>query len=83
MTVNNTWSNMWAQDAVNLLSDRNIKAKTIDYDGQERDSRECNPDVLRSTLRKVPETASLLQKSRLPFALIIHPFRDDEVIYSS
>lgn len=32
--------------------------------------------VFRSTLNAIPESQSLLQKSRLPLGLIIHPFRD-------
>lgn len=28
------------------------------------------------TLNKIPETNSLLQKSRLPLGILIHPFRD-------
>lgn len=70
---------MWGHEVVNLMADRNIKAKTSDHETQERDHRCCSPDVLRSTLRRVPETASLLQKSRLPFGLLIHPFKDDHV----
>ena len=27
-------------------------------------------------MTRVPETASVLQKSRLPFGIVIHPFKD-------
>ncbi|XP_071496499.1 protein transport protein Sec24A-like isoform X1 [Diadema antillarum] len=37
---------------------------------------QVSPDVFRCTLNAIPESQSLLQKSRLPFGLIIHPFRD-------
>lgn len=78
MSVQNNWSSLWGQEGVNLLADRNIKTKTVDIvPGQ--DTRDCNRNVMRSTLQKVPETASLLQKSRLPFGLLIHPFCDYEV----
>jgi len=32
--------------------------------------------IFRCTLTKVPESNSLLQKSRLPFGVLIHPFKD-------
>lgn len=36
----------------------------------------CNPDIFRCTLTKIPETNSILQKSRLPLGVLIHPFKD-------
>lgn len=32
--------------------------------------------IFRCTLTKIPESNSLLQKSRLPLGLLIHPFKD-------
>lgn len=32
--------------------------------------------IFRCTLTKIPETNQLLQKSRLPLGVLIHPFRD-------
>jgi hypothetical protein len=32
--------------------------------------------IFRCTLTKIPETNSLLQKSRLPLGILIHPFKD-------
>lgn len=32
--------------------------------------------IFRCTLTKIPESNSLLQKSRLPLGILIHPFRD-------
>lgn len=37
----------------------------------------ASSDVMRCTLKKVPDCASLLQKSRLPLGLILHPFKED------
>uniref|UniRef100_A0A182MLE2 Uncharacterized protein n=1 Tax=Anopheles culicifacies TaxID=139723 RepID=A0A182MLE2_9DIPT len=34
------------------------------------------PIIFRCTLNKIPESLSLLNKSRLPLGLLIHPFRD-------
>jgi len=39
-------------------------------------SYNCSPDTFRCTLTKIPETDSLLKKSRLPLGVMIHPFRD-------
>ncbi len=37
---------------------------------------------MRCTLNAVPQTKELLNKSRLPFGILIHPFKDLEVILS-
>ena len=39
-------------------------------------SLNCSPDIFRSTLTKIPETESILKKSRLPLGILIHPFKD-------
>ncbi|OWF43608.1 protein transport protein Sec24A-like isoform X2 [Mizuhopecten yessoensis] len=36
----------------------------------------CNPDVFRCTLTSIPQSSSLLSKSRLPLGILIHPFKD-------
>lgn len=36
----------------------------------------CSPDVFRCTLTKIPDSAALLHKSRLPLGVLIHPFKD-------
>lgn len=38
----------------------------------------CHADTIRCTLSSIPETQQLLQKSRLPLGLLIHPFKDLE-----
>nr|XP_018670361.1 protein transport protein Sec24A isoform X1 [Ciona intestinalis] len=38
--------------------------------------KNCNPSVFCSTLKAVPHTQNLLGKVKLPFGLIIHPFKD-------
>lgn len=32
--------------------------------------------ILRCTLTSIPQTSSLLNKSRLPLGILIHPFKD-------
>ena len=36
--------------------------------------------VMRCSLNVIPQTKDLLQKSRLPLGILIHPFKDLEVI---
>ena len=77
MSVNRGWDQMWGKDAVNLMSEKNIRGKYAPP--EEEEDASCDRDVMRSTLQKVPETSSMLQKSRLPFGILLHPFREDEV----
>jgi protein transport protein SEC24 len=39
--------------------------------------------IFRCTLNKIPETKALLQKSRLPLGILIHPFKDLTVSVSA
>jgi len=43
---------------------------------EEMKKRSPDPKVFRCTLNSIPESSSLLSKSRLPFGIYIHPFRD-------
>uniref|UniRef100_A0A0N5AML2 Protein transport protein Sec24-like At3g07100 n=1 Tax=Syphacia muris TaxID=451379 RepID=A0A0N5AML2_9BILA len=36
----------------------------------------CSPGIFRCTLKQIPQSEELLNKSRLPFGLTLHPFRD-------
>ncbi|EDO29943.1 predicted protein, partial [Nematostella vectensis] len=48
--------------------------------------RNCDPSVLCCTLNAIPETKSLLTKSKLPLGIHLHPFKDLQslpVIHSS
>lgn len=36
---------------------------------------------MRCTVAKIPESKSLLDKSRLPLGLLVHPFRDINVSF--
>ena len=78
LSVNKSWNQMWGSESVNLLTEKNIKSRIAVKQPVEDDGA-CDHDVMCCTLRKVPETASVLQKSRLPFGILIHPFKDDEV----
>ncbi|XP_054724767.1 protein transport protein Sec24A-like isoform X2 [Uloborus diversus] len=83
MSVTGSFSRLWGNDNINLLQDRNIlPAMPLEAPkpvlAPERPN--CSPEVFRCTLTKVPDTSSLLQKSRLPFGVLIHPFRDNDVL---
>ncbi|ESN92676.1 hypothetical protein HELRODRAFT_69899 [Helobdella robusta] len=64
----------------NLLQERNILPK----DGFEvatpsmHDVRKtnCHPDLMSCTANVMPNSNSLLQKTRLPLGLLVHPFKD-------
>ncbi|UJR15134.1 hypothetical protein I4U23_002099 [Adineta vaga] len=38
----------------------------------------CSPEVMRCSLNVIPQTKDLLNKSRLPLGVLIHPFKDLE-----
>lgn len=77
-----SYNKLWGIESVDLLQCRNIlpsakiEPPKIRLHQEFLDNVNCNPDIFRCTLTKVPESNSLLQKSRLPFGVLIHPFRD-------
>jgi len=38
--------------------------------------KNCHPEVMRCTLNAIPNTQALLSQVKLPFGLIVHPFKD-------
>lgn len=80
--TNSGFNKLWGQDQFDLLQTPNIlpTEKLIPpkvYLGSELlDIANCSPDVFRCTITKIPENNSLLQKSRLPLGILIHPFKD-------
>ncbi|KAL9919504.1 protein transport protein Sec24AB isoform 2-T5 [Glossina fuscipes fuscipes] len=76
------FSRLWGQDTVDLMQNRHILSPAtlqpprIILHNQFHESINCNPNIMRCTLAKIPESNSLLQKSRLPLGILIHPFRD-------
>lgn len=76
------YNKLWGVETIDLLQCRNvlpperIEPAKIRLHQEFLDGVNCNPDVFRCTLTKVPESHSLLQKSRLPFGVLIHPFKD-------
>lgn len=78
------WNKGWGQDHVDLLTQRKVlpdeEVKPVEPVLQQQCLTNCDPSIMRSTLSKVPQTKSVLQKSRMPFGIMIHPFKDlDEI----
>ncbi|TMW45201.1 hypothetical protein DOY81_009720 [Sarcophaga bullata] len=76
------FNRLWGQDTIDLMQNRHILSPAtlapskIVLHNQFHESINCNPNIMRCTLAKIPESNSLLQKSRLPLGILIHPFRD-------
>ncbi|CAH1985191.1 unnamed protein product [Acanthoscelides obtectus] len=76
------FNKMWGMESHDLLQTPTIlPPKTLDPPrivlGQSAmDDANCSPDIFRCTLTKIPENNNLLQKSRLPLGVLIHPFKD-------
>ncbi|XP_072038207.1 protein transport protein Sec24A-like isoform X2 [Amphiura filiformis] len=66
---------------VNLLQERHVIPTTPVEPPKTKlnpqfQKQQVDPNVFRSTLSVMPQTQTLLQKSRLPLGLVIHPFKD-------
>lgn len=59
-----------------VLPPEGVEAPKIQLKQEHLNGAHCNPDIFRCTLTKIPETNSILQKSRLPLGVLIHPFKD-------
>lgn len=80
--VQQGFSRMWGNESVDLMQNRHILPTTkvlpppVKLNHQFHEATNCSTDIFRCTLTKIPETNSLLQKSRLPLGILIHPYRD-------
>ncbi|XP_015122923.1 protein transport protein Sec24B [Diachasma alloeum] len=76
------FNSLWGQQSLDLLQCRTVlpcekvEPPKIGLQQEFLDSVNCSPEIFRCTLTKVPESNSLLQKSRLPLGILIHPFKD-------
>ncbi|XP_020299458.1 protein transport protein Sec24A isoform X2 [Pseudomyrmex gracilis] len=76
------FNKLWGVESIDLLQCRNVlppekvEPPKINLHQEFLNSINCSPDIFRCTLTKVPESNALLQKSRLPFGVLIHPFKD-------
>ncbi|XP_047985973.1 protein transport protein Sec24A [Leguminivora glycinivorella] len=73
---------LWGHQMIDLLQCTNIlpeyaeEPPEIRLGHQFAESSNCSPEIFRCTINRIPETNSLLQKSRLPLGILIHPFKD-------
>lgn len=73
---------LWGHHMIDLLQCKHIlpefpeEPPEIRLGHQFADAPNCSPDIFRCTINRIPETNSLLQKSRLPLGILIHPFKD-------
>lgn len=80
--VQQGFNRMWGNENVDLMQHRHILPPTkvlppvVKLNHQFHEATNCNADIFRCTLTKIPESNSLLQKSRLPLGILIHPYRD-------
>lgn len=80
--VSQGFNRMWGNESVDLMQHRHILPPTkvlpptVKLNHQFHEATNCSTDIFRCTLTKIPESNSLLQKSRLPLGILIHPYRD-------
>ncbi|KAK7603574.1 hypothetical protein V9T40_003573 [Parthenolecanium corni] len=59
-----------------ILPKQKVEAPSIHLPPELPSDCNCDPDVFRCTLTRIPESKNLLDKSRLPLGILLHPFRD-------
>ncbi|XP_038210200.1 protein transport protein Sec24A [Zerene cesonia] len=73
---------LWGHQMVDLMQCKHILSEypedppEIRLGPQFADAPNCSPEIFRCTINRIPESNSLLQKSRLPLGILIHPFKD-------
>jgi len=73
---------LWGQETLDLLQNRHILPPSkinppeIRLQTENWNSINCDKDIFRCTLNRIPETDALLKKSRLPLGVLIHPYKD-------
>lgn len=80
--VSQGFNKLWGMEnydllqTINILPPSKIPAPKILLGNETLNSANCSGEIFRSTLTKIPESQSLLQKSRLPLGILIHPYKD-------
>ncbi|XP_065567531.1 protein transport protein Sec24A-like [Artemia franciscana] len=76
------FNRIWGTEAIDLLTTRDVlppegvTLPAINLQKEHLNQLNCSSDIMRCTLRKIPETQSILEKARLPLGILIHPFKD-------
>ncbi|CAF0997730.1 unnamed protein product [Rotaria sordida] len=71
-------------DMVDLLKEKSVVTPYAEEPpvspllNEENQQMNCSPEVMRCSLNVIPQTKDLLNKSRLPLGILIHPFKDLE-----
>lgn len=60
----------------NILPPEKIEAPKVCLGQEYLNQANCSQEIFRCTMTKIPESSALLQKSRLPLGVLIHPFKD-------
>ncbi|XP_050058560.1 mucin-12 isoform X1 [Aphis gossypii] len=76
------FSKTWGYDNLDLLKSRDVlpgdgvQPPEIKLPQGYANCDNCSPDIFRCTLNKFPVSKNLLDKSRLPLGILIHPYKD-------
>lgn len=80
--VQQGFAKSWGYDNLDLLKCRDVlpsdgvQPPEIKLPQGYADCDNCSPDIFRCTLNKFPSSKNLLDKSRLPLGILIHPYKD-------
>uniref|UniRef100_A0A2S2PJE3 Protein transport protein Sec24A n=1 Tax=Schizaphis graminum TaxID=13262 RepID=A0A2S2PJE3_SCHGA len=80
--VQQGFSKTWGYDNLDLLKSRDVlpgdgvHPPEIKLPQGYANCDNCSPDIFRCTLNKFPASKNLLDKSRLPLGILIHPYKD-------
>ncbi|VVC42428.1 Hypothetical protein CINCED_3A010523 [Cinara cedri] len=80
--VQQGFAKTWGHDNVDLLKSRDVlpsdgvQPAEIKLPQGYANCDNCSPDIFRCTLNKFPSSKNLLDKSRLPLGILIHPYKD-------
>uniref|UniRef100_A0A2H8TWN2 Protein transport protein Sec24B n=2 Tax=Melanaphis sacchari TaxID=742174 RepID=A0A2H8TWN2_9HEMI len=80
--VQQGFSKTWGYDNLDLLKSRDVlpgdgvQPPEIKLPQGYANCDNCSPDIFRCTLNKFPASKNLLDKSRLPLGILIHPYKD-------
>lgn len=80
--VQQGFAKTWGYDNLDLLKSRDVlpsdgvQPPEIKLPQGYANCDNCSPDIFRCTLNKFPSSKNLLDKSRLPLGILIHPYKD-------
>uniref|UniRef100_A0A2S2Q3L3 Protein transport protein Sec24A n=1 Tax=Sipha flava TaxID=143950 RepID=A0A2S2Q3L3_9HEMI len=81
-TVQQGFAKTWGYDNLDLLKSRDVlpgdgvQPPEIKLPQGYANCDNCSQDIFRCTMNKFPSSKTLLDKSRLPLGILIHPYKD-------